>query len=225
MRDLPTAELTSLLNGSREPSSRGEVNALVGLCQKGVREGKEELCRQFARFVYQMVLRQTRGQGDENDYFQEGILGLLRAAESYRPYHPQEAQFITYAAFWIRAYIQKARAHNCLVKRAEGPLPREAFASLSEKDWTRDLKDESDLPDRALIRQETSRLVAKEVRSLGLSRREKAILEERLLQEAGLKSLAAIGRTFRLSRETIRLSENKVKVRIKSRLRSLASGG
>jgi len=48
--------------------------------------------------------------GDKSDLYQEGLLGLIRAIETY---DPTKSSFKTWAWFWIRSYIRDAIAkHN-----------------------------------------------------------------------------------------------------------------
>ena len=57
-----------------------------------------------------MAFRATRVSGDQEEVFQEAVFGLIRAAEKFDP--DMGWRFATYAAWWIRAEIQKYLLRN-----------------------------------------------------------------------------------------------------------------
>ncbi|MCC8059678.1 MAG: sigma-70 family RNA polymerase sigma factor [Clostridiales bacterium] len=73
---------------------------------------QERLWKQNQKFVRLMVKR-TFGfpDDDQEDYMQEGAIGLLKAAALYRP--EEGAKFITFAAYHIRAAILRYSENCC----------------------------------------------------------------------------------------------------------------
>jgi RNA polymerase sigma factor (sigma-70 family) len=74
------------------------------------REAHQTLVRSNIRLVMSMARRYT-GQGVElDDLIQEGVLGLMRAADKFD--HTLGYKFSTYATWWIRQSIDRAIANS-----------------------------------------------------------------------------------------------------------------
>jgi len=68
-----------------------------------VTENQERLWNQNRKFVFRIVKRYCGFDNDLDDYLQQGFLGLIIAAQKYKP--DKGTRFITYAAFWIKQSI------------------------------------------------------------------------------------------------------------------------
>jgi RNA polymerase sigma-32 factor len=97
----------------------------------GEKASGEKLVTSNLRFVVR-VAREYRGYGLRlADLIQEGNLGLMRAVEKFDP--DREIRLISYAVWWIRAYIQNYVLHSwSLVKLGTTQTQRRLFFSLSK---------------------------------------------------------------------------------------------
>lgn len=85
------------------------------------------------------VLRGQEAEPDYDDRFQDGLFGLMRAAQKFEP--ERGLRFSTYAVQWIRAALQQGRANfeGCNYRRALNTgsayvAPLSVDAPLSEDD-------------------------------------------------------------------------------------------
>jgi RNA polymerase primary sigma factor len=86
--------------------SRAEEYQLFVLAGQGNRKAKDRLVAANMRFVLK-VAQQYRGCSlPLADLVNEGAMGLLRAIESFD--HSRGLKFITYAVWWVKAYITRA---------------------------------------------------------------------------------------------------------------------
>lgn len=109
------------------PISREEEKGLasdpVGRMDPGT---KEQLVNHNLRFVISIALGYKHYGFSLNDLIQEGNIGLMRAAEKFNP--SRGHRFVTYASWWIRAYIQNYIVDNwSLVKLGTTRLERQVF--------------------------------------------------------------------------------------------------
>jgi RNA polymerase sigma-32 factor len=97
----------------------------------GDRACGKQLVTSNLRFVVR-VAREYRGYGLRlADLIQEGNLGLMRAVEKFDP--EREIRLISYAVWWIRAYIQNYILHSwSLVKLGTTQTQRRLFFSLAK---------------------------------------------------------------------------------------------
>lgn len=85
-----------------------------------IRDGENEadnmlqLWQQNRGFVYKMA-KKFSGYAEIDDLMQEGYLGLCEAVRQYEP--EQGTGFLSYAAFWIRRYMQRYIDNCCSVVR------------------------------------------------------------------------------------------------------------
>lgn len=79
---------------------------LALLAANGNRNAKDELILSNTRFVASFV-KKFRGYGlDDEELFEEGLVGLCQAVEHFNP--NKGARLITYASFWIRNAVLDA---------------------------------------------------------------------------------------------------------------------
>lgn len=98
------------------------------LVQKRGRRALDRLVSGNLRLVGRMVSRYSKmcnAGFDEEDLMQQGCIGLWRAAMKFRP--ELGYAFSTYATWWIRQELQRAKAKAQLV-----PLPHQANALLEK---------------------------------------------------------------------------------------------
>ena len=98
----------------RTPALRREDNtALARIVAQGGDEGKRARDRMVAenmRLVLILARRYPDGNLTLHDRLQEGALGLIRAVAKFDP--ERGISFATYAAFWVRASIERAMHAN-----------------------------------------------------------------------------------------------------------------
>jgi len=97
----------------------------------GDRSAGRQLVTSNLRFVVR-VAREYRAYGLRlGDLIQEGNLGLMRAVEKFDP--KREIRLISYAVWWIRAYIHNYILHSwSLVKLGTTQTQRRLFFSLAK---------------------------------------------------------------------------------------------
>lgn len=86
--------------------SRSEEILLFELMAKGNKEAKRKLVVANIKFVTKVALQYKSSSLSSADLINEGTMGLIRAIESYDP--SRGLKFISYAVWWIRAYITRA---------------------------------------------------------------------------------------------------------------------
>ena len=86
--------------------SREEEIELAKAVERGDLQAKERLINSNLRLVVSNARRYMRQDLNLLDLIQEGILGLIRAAEKFD--YRRGFKFSTYATFWIRQAIQRA---------------------------------------------------------------------------------------------------------------------
>lgn len=80
---------------------------LVQLYQNGDKKALEKLIQANTGIIHK-IANKYNGISRElefDDLFQNGVIGLIKAAEKYNPNHEKKAKFITYAVFYIDRYI------------------------------------------------------------------------------------------------------------------------
>jgi RNA polymerase primary sigma factor len=108
--------------------SRDEELALTRRMKRGDLAARDEVVRSNLPFVIS-VARKFAGRGSRlEDLVQVGNLGLLRAPEDFEP--ETGNRFLSYAVWWIRAYVMR----HCKVNRSEvrgGGDERASFHDVS----------------------------------------------------------------------------------------------
>ncbi len=115
---------------------------LVSLIQRGDKKAEEELIQKNMPLVWNLVKRfQGRGQ-EQEDLFQLGCIGLLRAAQRFD--FSKQVQFSTYAVHMILGEIKRFLRDDGMVKvsRSVKELARKAKAAQDriEKQMGREAK-------------------------------------------------------------------------------------
>lgn len=88
------------------PLTRGEEQHLFQLAKLGHKTARERLVSANLRFVLKVALRYRGSNIPLQDLVSEGSMGLIRAIESFD--HTRGLKFISYAVWWIKAYITRA---------------------------------------------------------------------------------------------------------------------
>ncbi|HET9599705.1 MAG TPA: sigma-70 family RNA polymerase sigma factor [Anaeromyxobacteraceae bacterium] len=189
------------------------------------------------RFVVR-IARQYRARGARlADLVQEGNLGLLRAVEKFDP--DRGVRLASYAAWWIRAYIQSAVARSHALARFGTTLPRRqrSTARLAARDASFDapegeggearqqhLTSDSPPQDVLVAEREEQRLMEAHVsRALvALRQRERYIIEHRVMSETP-ETLEEVGHCLGVTRERVRQLELRAKRKLTIALGELAA--
>jgi RNA polymerase primary sigma factor len=88
------------------PISREEEQALFRRARKGDAQARQRLVQANMRFVLKVALQYRGCPIPLPDLVSEGSLGLIRAVESFDT--SRGIKFISYAVWWMKAYITKA---------------------------------------------------------------------------------------------------------------------
>lgn len=89
-----------------KPLKPEEESKLLRQVRKGNQQARDRLVEANQRFIVRMALS-YRNQGlSVTDLIQEGNLGLIEAIDRYDP--EKKCRLISYAAWWIRLYMQRA---------------------------------------------------------------------------------------------------------------------
>lgn len=174
------------------------------------------------------------------DLVQEGTLGLIRATETFEP--ERSLRFSTYSVYWIRARVQRwifraekdempdyiddatANKKGSVSKKGR----RVSFdARISGEDSSRTVSEtiaaQQKDPEGHLIARERKAILREAI--FGVSKemkdeRTKIVILRRLLADAP-ESLAEVGKQIGLSREGVRLMEQRIVQATKKRLKKL----
>lgn len=105
-----------------------EEKVLATKAYSGDKSAKKKLVEANLRFVVK-IANEYLGYMDIEDLINEGNLGLMHAAEKFDS--STGNKFITYAVWWIRAYIQKAiRETSTGIK-----FPSKKFDEMKKSKW------------------------------------------------------------------------------------------
>lgn len=88
------------------PLSRKDEQELFKLCRKGNKRARAKLVQANMRFVLKVALQYRGCPIPLPDLVSEGAMGLIRAIESFD--HTRGLKFISYAVWWIKAYITRS---------------------------------------------------------------------------------------------------------------------
>ena len=95
-----------------------------------VREGnlaRGKIIQHSLRFVWRMIHRYKHHarMTDESDLLSEGILGLMKAVDAFDS--SRENNFLTYAGWWVRAFIGRYANGNCAPVHVPNGLVEAAY--------------------------------------------------------------------------------------------------
>ncbi|HUK65396.1 MAG TPA: sigma-70 family RNA polymerase sigma factor [Anaeromyxobacteraceae bacterium] len=210
---------------SLPPLSREEEHVLALRARRGDLRARHALVTHHLAFVVMLARKVRRGNLRLEDLVQEGNLGLLRAVEKFDPH--AGTRFLTYAAWWVRAYLGKyVKEARSSVRPHSGTV---ALCDLSLDDPSSEegdgapldlLASESLQPEEACLAAESTRQVRSLLEGLRphLGQLGWDIVRERLEQDSP-KTLEEIGKRFGVSRERVRQVEVKVKRLLQHHLR------
>jgi len=109
--------------------SREDEHELAILSQKGDSAASHQLVEANLRYVVAVALQYRRYGIRVGDLVAEGNLGLMMAAKKFDP--ERGTRFVTYAGYWIRAYILDLVVRSStMVGAGSGPLRSKIFFRL-----------------------------------------------------------------------------------------------
>ena len=250
--DLENAsKLLELLDSGRLESSK-ELEPLPIACDQYGRPKKQltapqeqELARRIQRYgdiearntlvlanmglVYMLVKQQRNRELRYEDLVQEGLLGLLRATETFDP--ERGVRFSTYCVYWIRARLQRLGQKqdrneipliHGVARNAENPAaaPRASMISMQapmesdgqDREFGDTIAGELDSPEERSLTEERKQAVTNALFDISEElddQRLLVLIEHRLLSD-NPQTLSVIGERLNLSREGARLLEGKL---------------
>lgn len=90
---------------------------------------RDELILNYKPFVNKMAKKYVRGGATYDDLVQEGMIGLIHAAEKFVPTYGHD--FSTYARYWVKGAMMNYVYKNCTLVNAATSKPyRKLFANL-----------------------------------------------------------------------------------------------
>lgn len=206
-----------------------EEKALATKASSGDKLAKKKLVEANLRFVVK-IANEYLGYMDIEDLINEGNLGLMHAAEKFDS--STGNKFITYAVWWIRAYIQKAiRETSTGIK-----FPSHKFDEMKKSKWKLASLDKAVgndeekatladfIVDERIMNPEESFLIHQTELELKqfikeLKPNEKAVIIKRYgLDGKEPMKLSEIGSLMGYSKERIRQLENRALAQLKKNL-------
>ncbi len=226
-------ELAPYLRAARRfpPLARDREHALALRARRGDISAQQTLVRHSLAFVIAIASKQRRGAVRLDDIIQEGNLGLLRAVEKFDPH--AGTRFLTYAAWWIRAYIGRYLMEaRSAVRPRSGTVAQHDFSldkPIGEEEdlsYLERLEDEGPGPEDVCLSAEVDREVREAIRGVRKRMGELGwdIVQNRLRQESPM-TLQQIANRWGISRERVRQVEVKTKRLLHRHLDSLESAG
>ena len=109
--------------------SREEEHELAKRVQAGDQQATDQLVEANLRYVVSVALQYRRYAIPLGDLLAEGNVGLVTAAKKFDP--SRGTRFVTYAGYWIRAFVLEAVVRSTsLVGAGSGPLRSKLFFRL-----------------------------------------------------------------------------------------------
>ncbi|MCB9593573.1 MAG: sigma-70 family RNA polymerase sigma factor [Sandaracinaceae bacterium] len=109
--------------------SREEEHDLAVRVRAGDKEAADKLVEANLRFVVAVALQYRRYGIPVGDLLAEGNLGLMMAVDKFDP--ERGTRFVTYAGYWIRAYVlDRVVRSTTMVGAGSGPLRSKLFFRL-----------------------------------------------------------------------------------------------
>lgn len=179
---------------------------LIGMMHAGDRQVAEYLAEKYKSLVRRKARTLYLVGGDTEDLIQEGMLGLFKAMQDYRP--DSGASFVTFASTCIDRQLYSAIA----VSNRKKHQPLNTYVSFSAQEWesSEERLFAQQNPETLFIDQENVRLIRAQIEAR-LSKFENQVLElylegEDYIQIAGLldKSPKSIDNALQRIRSKIR---------------------
>ena len=248
-RKLSTTALTYYLKGLRacEPLSREEEVVLARRYRDtGDLDAAHRLIRSNLRAVVKIAVQYNQPEIGLAELVQEGNLGLLQAVQRFDP--DRNVRLVTYASWWIRAYIQRFLQRRHRAGRAAAAMSKALEASTSGQTghgpftgtWARMVEvsldqttawsskqtmydtvaDERPDQEAELVARESSRNQQIWLKDAleGLTPQEREVIMRRYLGDRAW-TLKEIGEHLQLSRQRIHQIELRARRKLKSALR------
>lgn len=221
---------------SKRLTALAEQELAIRVQTYGDIDARNELVSKNLGLVHLVANQFFRPPFRYEDLAQEGILGLIRATETFDP--DRGIRFSTYSVYWIRAKIQRLIQKNDKDDRPDYlPFTTENRESTSRKRGfsisfeTTQFDDSMPLeeviaskakdPEKMYLDKEKEtrlRAALKSVAEDMKDHRMHALIGKRLLTD-NPESLTELGKKLDLSREGVRLLEKKILRAVKKRLR------
>lgn len=139
-----------------------------------LRQGEKEISDYLMEKYKELVRKRARAMyligGETDDLIQEGMIGLFKAVQDYRP--DRESSFRTFAALCIDRQLYTAVKNSTRQKH----IPLNSYVSLSEEEESGTLEGLwSENPEALIIDRETTGILEKEI-SKALSPMENEVL-------------------------------------------------
>lgn len=204
-----------------------EEKALATKAFSGDKIAQNKLVKANLRFVVK-IAKSYKGYELE-DLINEGNMGLMKAAEKFNP--DCGTKFITYAVWWIKAYIQKSIRETATgikfpsSKYKEMNNPKWKISSLNKEmkfdnknvELISIIEDENiESPDNKILNKFLVEELYQNINELNDI--EKNVILNRFGFKGDRKSLSEIGRSLNLSRERIRQIEHRALCLLKEKL-------
>lgn len=224
--------MTIPLDANGKPTRRltrdDEVELATRIQTWGDIEARNALVLGNMGLVHMVARRIRRETADVDDLVQVGMLGLIRATETFDP--TRGVKFSTYAIPWIHVHMQR---HRDRLMRDDVPVmaleqsksghkqhPRLAVVHLDAQASNVDdgiemhetIACSHERPDRLIERRQRENEIADELRHIARHDRDErmaTIVERRLLDEETC-TLEEIGQHFGVSREMVRQVESRL---------------
>ena len=131
---------------------------LIVRLQKGEKEISDYLMERYKEFVRKKARAVYLIGGETDDLIQEGMIGLFKAVQDYRP--EKETSFRTFAGLCIDRQLYSAIQSSNRQKH----LPLNSYVSLSQAGEAEDLEGRwSENPEAVVIDQERTRILKEEI--------------------------------------------------------------
>ena len=132
---------------------------LIVRLQKGEKEISDYLMEKYKEFVRKKARAVYLIGGETDDLIQEGMIGLFKAVQDYRP--EKETSFRTFAGLCIDRQLYSAIQSSNRQKH----LPLNSYVSLSQAGEAEDLEGRwSENPEAVIIDQERTRILKEEIK-------------------------------------------------------------